>query len=1061
MDTKHWLQLKELFVAASDHEESEQHLFLEQASAGDESLVKQVEALLEYSKQPDDSIVSLPLQLVDDLSSHYQDDLEAPDKSDSPDAMAGRVLGRYRIIERIGAGGMGVVYKAEDTELGRYVVLKFLLEAVTDENASGSDQKSAPSVQGLERFRREARAASALDHPNICIVHDVDQLDGTPFIVMQFLPGQTLKQLISGKAMEADRIWELGIQIADALDAAHNAGITHRDIKSANIFVTERGEVKILDFGLAKFGASSVAGQRTQGFLQQMPAKLSSDTLSLPGMALGTVAYMSPEQVRGEELGPPSDLYSLGVVLYEMATGILPFQGNTAAEIFDNILHEAPVPPSRLNPSLPKPLQHLICKSIEKAPDLRYQSADELRDELKRLQARYSSRHPLLPKILLRAVLVLLVLGAGTAYFHFRGQKSPALTQQDTLVLGDFSNKTGETVFDETLKQSLRVKLEQSPFLKIVSDRKTQETLSLMGRPTDTKLTEEVAREACVRVGGKAFIEGSVSPIGSHYIVGLRAVNCQTSEALASEEDEAEGREKVLSAIDAAANRLRARLGESLASIHKFDKPLDQVTTTSLDALHAFSMGIAVRGTEGDAGVISYMKRAIGLDPNFATAYEGLGVAYFNSSQPTLGIAALKKAYELRERVSEREKLAIEALYYDDATGQADEAIKSYQLWHENFPREIFPYVNQAALHGRLGQHQLAVNELLEALHLGAHNPEIYFNLITAYINLDQLDKTDQVLTEAKAHNAEDISLTGVRYALAFLHGDHAEMQREVEAATGQPVVESWLLALDADSQAYEGRLEEARKLTHRAINSARHNGNEETALSYAAIGALREAEFGNWLLAKKQATAVLTQGDGQDVKVLGTLALARAGENAKALSLIRDLKRSFPLDALVNDYWVPAIQAAIETHRGHPSQAIEILEPLRRYDLATPPLQTNVVVYPVYLRGSAYLSAGQPERAEAEFQKIIDHRGLVGNYLFGSLAHLGLGRAYAMEAGIPVVAVSGKPRAEQHLRHAVERADALAKARSAYQHFFALWKDADPDIPLLKQAKAERARLQ
>ncbi len=1059
MDSERWLRIKELFIAASEHQESEQHLFLEQACAGNQALADEVEALLQFSKHPDDSLQSLPSQLVDDLLRH-NDDPAAPNESGSPDTMAGKMWGRYRIIEKIGSGGMGVVYKAADTELGRFVVLKFFLDAVTPVNSHGHDQDSArASMERLDLFRREARAASALDHPNICIVHDVDQHEGVPFIVMQFLSGQTLKQLIDGKALATNENLDLAVQIADALGAAHKAGIIHRDIKSANIFVTERGEVKILDFGLARLGAPLVTGHRTLESLRQMSARPSSDTLSVPGTAFGTVAYMSPEQVRGDELGPRSDLYSFGIVLFEMATGRLPFQGKTVAEILDNVLNHTPVAPARLNSSLPKALDRLISKTIEKSPDQRYQSADELRDDLKRLHARYSSRRPFFPKVL-AAALLFLVVCAGAAYFHFRGQKSVALTGQDTLVLGDFINKTGEAVFDGTLKQGLRVKLEQSPFLKIVSDQKTHQTLSLMGRPSGTPLIGEVAREACVRVGGKALIEGSISALGSHYIVGLTAVNCRTGEAVANEQGEAENREIVLRTLDRSATELRTRLGESLASIQKYDTPVEQVTTSSLDALHAFSMGQASRDKEGDAGVIYYMKRAIEIDPNFEAAYEGLGVAYLNSYQPALGVAALKKAYDLRERVSEREKLAIEAVYYDFATGQANDAIKSYQLYHENFPRETFSCNDLAGIYTRLGQHQLAANQLLEALHLGALGPTTYLNLSLTYVNLNLIDKAEQTLNEAKVHNMESVDFAGVRYELAFLRGDAAGMKRQVEAVTGQPGLESWLLALDADSEAYTGRLGDARRLTRTAINSARRNGDEETALSYAAIGALREAEFGNRGLASRQATAIFTQGHGQDLRVLAALALARAGESEKALALIRDLKRSFPLDTLVNDYWIPTFQAIIETHRNHPQQAIEVLEPLRRYDLAAPPLPTNVVLYPVYVRGSAYLAAGQPEQAEAEFQKIIDHRGLIGNYMLGALAHLGLGRSYSIEAGIPLESIPGRSRAEQFPQRAA-RPDAISKARSAYQDFFALWKDADPGIPILKQARAEQAKLQ
>jgi eukaryotic-like serine/threonine-protein kinase len=438
-----------------------------------------------------------------------------------------------------------------------------------------------------------------------------------------------------------------------------------------------------------------------------------------------------------------------------------------------------------------------------------------------------------------------------------------------------------------------------------------------------------------------------------------------------------------------------------------------------------------------------------------------LGTAYFNFNQPALGAAATSKAYELREGVSEREKLYIESHYYTMVTGETDKSIEIYRLWQQTYPRDLVPYINLTSIYSNYGQYDKSLSEGLKALRLSGSNARSYGNLANAYMNLNQFDKASQVLSEAKAHKVENSFFPGLRYQLAFLQNDQKEMEREVEGAVGSLGIESWLLALQGDTEAYHGRLAKARECTRRAVAFARHDGDEETALSYAAVGALREAEFGNPQSATKQIAEILAHSRGQQIQILGALALARAGEQEKSLALTRDLHQHFPVDTLLNEYWVPTIQAAVELQRNHLSQAIESLERTRRYELAAPQVATNVLLHPLYLRGSAYLAVGMPSQAQTEFQKILDHPGLVGNYILGSLAHLGLGRAYAMETRIPVVSVSGKPGAEQPLNRAVERLETLAKARAAYQDFFALWKDADPDIPILKQAKAERARLQ
>ena len=979
-------------------------------------------------------------------------------------------ISRYRILEKLGAGGMGEVYLAEDTKLGRKVALKILAEELTQNR------------DRLSRFDQEAYAASALNHPNILTIYEMGDDNGRHYIATEFIDGMTLRRRLGGAPMELTEILDIAIQITGALDEAHAAGIIHRDIKPENVMIRKNGHVKVLDFGLAKLvdpasGADDTDTEAVTRALVQTDA----------GVVLGTSHYMSPEQARGKTIDARTDIWSLGVMLYEMAAGRPPFAGETKTDVIVAIAKAEPIPLARFAPNLPQEFEWIVLKALRKNVDERYQTVKELESDLRKLKQRVEFQSELersmgpehltgalaafpdtdmahlpahlsthtsaVPPHLTSAVpsattrassaeyivneirrhktrsaligLGVVLIVVAIVYF-VAARRTPALTDKDTILLADFVNTTGDPVFDATLKQALAVQLRQSPYLDIMSEDRLRDALKFMDKSPDERVTREIAREICERLGIKAMLVGSISGVGSHYAISLEALNAKSGDTIASDQVEAEGKEQVLKALGQAASRLRERLGESLASIQKFDAPIEQVTTSSLEALRYYSLGLEQHSSGQYAQAIPFYQRAIDVDSRFAIAYARLATCYNYTKQYEAARAASAKAYEYRDRASEREKLYVSWNYFGAVTGELNTAANALEVWKRTYPRDWEPHNLLAVRYTLTGPFDKAMEEASEAVRLNPKEAKAHANLAIAYIGLNRYDEAKQVLTQALAQKLETEAMHNHLFHLGFVNGDAAVMKQELDwgAAKSPALAQTW----QAQAAEFYGQSAKADQFSQQALDIAQRNGAKEVAAQILLEQAVRHAAFRDCAKVAELTNKALASSRDLSSLRQSANALSACGESSGAQSLVDEMQKRFATDTLSNSVSIPLIRAQLELSRGNAAQAVQLLESARKYDAFGD-------FWPQYVRAQAYLKQGNGMQAAAEFKNILEHRGWYPLSPLYALAQLGYARAAVLNSD-------------------------NATARKSYQDFFQLWKDADPALPFLAEAHQEYDKL-
>jgi serine/threonine protein kinase/tetratricopeptide (TPR) repeat protein len=968
-------------------------------------------------------------------------------------------VSHYRILEKLGAGGMGEVYLAEDLKLGRKVAIKVLSEEFT----TNKDR--------LHRFEQEASAASNLNHPNILTIHEVGTDEGRHYIATEYIDGVTLRRKLAVTQLEIPEILDIAVQVASALEEAHAAGIVHRDIKPDNIMVRRNGYVKVLDFGLAKLtettDRSPSDGEASTRVLVQTDA----------GVVMGTSHYMSPEQARGKPVDARSDIWSLGVVIYEMIAGRTPFEGETSTDVIVAITQKEPPPLARFAPKVPDELDWIVMKALRKDRDERYQTIKELITDLRRLKQRLEfqselersaapvsftrskiSDFPGAPTIaqqamptaektishvssaeyiatgikrhkLAAALIALVVIVASASAFYLYKRSSHPLTERDTILLTDFVNTTGEPVFDGTLRQALAVNLGQTPFLNLFPEDRVRETLRFMGRSPDDRITRDVGREICERQGIKAMLTGTIASLGSHYVITLEALNPRSGDPIAREQIEAESKEKVLSSLGTAASNLRQKLGESLSSIQKYDVSIEQATTPSLEALKAFAMGNEERAKGKAQESLSFYQRAIDLDPNFAMAYARIGVHYVNQEQLEKSKEYVQKAYELRDRVSERERLYIEEKYYSYITGEIDQSIETLKTWARLYPNDFIPHNNLSINYKLVGRHEDALKEALEAVRLSPNNISGHDNLVSSFMSLGRFDEAEQAEREAQKINPDSLMAHVNNYFFAFLRQDQAAMDREVDWAKGKPE-EAQFTALLSATALYHGKVKQSEELQKRAVEMLKQQNRTENA-STILMGLANDLMYiGKCDQAKSQAKAARDLLRGQMNLGNGAAIYAGCGDPEQAQKLLDEARAAYPKNTVIQSVVPAVVTAGIDERRGNISQAIQLFESIRSFEGGI-----ILGLGTTFARGNLYLEARRGNEAAAEFRKVIDQRGIDTLSPTHTLAHLGLGRALAINGD-------------------------TAGARKAYQDFFALWKDADHDLPVLAEARKEYEAL-